>query len=378
MQDAGTPGRRFDLPALDGVRALAFLLVFLLHALNGLGTTLPPVERLNPLLAGLLSFGREGVPLFFVLSAFLVTSLLLAEREATGRVDVRAFLVRRSLRLWPLYFALLALFLVVARVRPALAPTPAQIGWYALLCGDLLHMGTPDGPLVFLWSIGVEEKFYVAWSLALALLARGPRPLPDRLARVALARVALALVASAWVFRLASAGSHPWYWLSFGPLGYLDAFGWGILLAARPDLLRRTVAPTAALLALLLALWSAASLGFLIDAGEGAYGFALKMGLVAGACALFVAAVKDARDGWPVWRPLRELGKRSYGAYLFHTLLLGVGGAIARDPRSLAGIAMKPLVLGATVLAAALSYRYFERPFLDLKRRFERVPARPD
>ena len=376
MRNAERAGGRFYLPALDGVRAVAFLLVFLLHALNQLGTTLPPIERLNPLFAGLLSFGREGVPLFFVLSAFLVTSLLVAEREATGRVDVRAFLVRRSLRLWPLYFALLALFLVVGRIRPALAPTPAQIGWYALFCGDLLHMRVPDGQLIFLWSIGVEEKFYIAWSLALAFLAAGKGSLPDRLARVA-----LALVASAWIFRLAFAGARPWQWLSFGPLGYLDCFGWGILLAVRPSSLRLhpNVGAWSALVALLLTLWGAASLGFLIDdAGGRSYGFAVKMGLVALACALFVSALKDVGSGWPVWRPLRELGKRSYGAYLFHTLFLGLGSAIARDPRSLAGIAMKPLMLGATIAAAALSYRYFERPFLNLKHRFERVPTRPD
>ena len=358
-------GTRFFLPALDGVRALAFLLVFFLHSLAQLSTAIN-LKSFSPFIQGVFEFGREGVPLFFVLSAFLVTTLLMKESERTGKIDVWAFLIRRALRLWPLYYLLVLVTIFSYYFVPSLGVNRQMIFGYTFFVGDFYHMRHRDGSFVYLWSIGVEEKFYICWSIALAFLAK----------RGGTMAVAWMLIIGAWGLRLATAGNHEWSWLSYGPFAYLDCFGYGILLALRPDI-RVRIAPWQGISIFLVGLWLATSMRFFIDEGDSpSYGFAIKMGVVALLRAWLLAATKDNLQGWAVWRPLRELGKLSYGAYMFHWPLFMLAWNVFPNPYSIVSILLRPGIFVATIILAFLSYRYFEMPFLRLKERFQKVPSR--
>ena len=112
-------GRRFYQPELDGLRFYAFLGVFIYHTLPSQALFYRRLHLPLPeLWAAIAKSGASGVDLFFALSAFLITSLLLRERQETGNISLRLFYLRRILRIWPLYFAVLALGIVLAHTIP--------------------------------------------------------------------------------------------------------------------------------------------------------------------------------------------------------------------------------------------------------------------
>jgi peptidoglycan/LPS O-acetylase OafA/YrhL len=147
--------KSFYLPELDGLRFFAFLSVFACHAWD---TT----HGRN----AFADIGTFGVDLFFTLSAFLITELLVQEKERLGKIDVLAFYARRILRIWPLYFVFLAGAFVVVRFSWLYLATCAlfigNFGFY--------WWGPPSLILSSLWSISVEEQFYIAWPLILRRL----------------------------------------------------------------------------------------------------------------------------------------------------------------------------------------------------------------
>lgn len=146
------------IPALDGLRAVAIVLVVLVHA--------APTAGFPPALAWVHTLQSLGVRIFFVISGFLITALLLQEREATGEISLRRFYVRRALRIFPAFYAYIAVILVLSAG-----------GWIILLPGDLAHALTytmnynyPAAWEVWhIWSLSIEEQFYVLWPLLLVL-----------------------------------------------------------------------------------------------------------------------------------------------------------------------------------------------------------------
>jgi peptidoglycan/LPS O-acetylase OafA/YrhL len=152
-QTAKEPAR-FYLPELDALRAFAFLSVFLSHYVMEFGGSLRAVYILS-----------HGVDLFFTLSAYLITELLLRERDCFGYIDIKGFYIRRILRIWPLYFAFLAFLLVLKVIAAPRGISYSVLAMYAIFLGD-----TPRSseifisPILFpLWSISLEEQFYLTW-----------------------------------------------------------------------------------------------------------------------------------------------------------------------------------------------------------------------
>lgn len=161
-------------PNLDGLRFLAFFLVYLQH---GFGDTIAGAgqsgfwfARLQRSISGA---GGIGVSFFFVLSGFLITYLILAEIRLKGRLDVLAFYVRRSLRIWPLYFAVIIFgFFVYPALRSALGHAshdePGQLPYYALFLGNFdLIRSAGQGAMytTVTWSVAIEEQYYLVWPL---------------------------------------------------------------------------------------------------------------------------------------------------------------------------------------------------------------------
>ena len=352
-------------PALDGLRGLAVLAVIAHHTI-------------------VLSGGFLGVDLFFVLSGFLITALLLQEQRRTGRISLPCFYLRRCLRLLPALLALLAAVWVGTRLWPAwgggnvLRKDSAAIllyyyNWRLALALQAQH----TAGLCHLWSLSVEEQFYLLWPAAVVLLlALGAR-------RRWLLALVLAGITGPALLRWAhlQAGHDPrqplWYWrlygcsdmradaLSAGCLvgllaswGMLPTRGWG----------RRILTAAGWLAAASLAIHLRKALPPSFSLYVYRWGFTV----VALSAAVLVAALVAAPP-WPLARllesrPLGWVGRVSYGTYLWHMPILLV---FSRWPVYL----KKPGVLviwGVSLAAGALSHYCVERPFLRLKQRLDR------
>ena len=122
-------------------------------------------DFLARIVAGIGATGAFGVSVFFVLSSYLITELLLREKDLMGTLDVRSFYIRRILRIWPLYFAFLALAVVLQWIVPGQHVTWRAGLWFSLLAGNwfIVFHGFPSSVIFPLWSVSIEEQFYITW-----------------------------------------------------------------------------------------------------------------------------------------------------------------------------------------------------------------------
>ncbi len=227
--ERGVPERalgRFHRPELDRLRFAAFFLVFLHHTMPGSTAGYADAGLPQIVAQGLAAFARAGgfgVDLFFALSAYLITELLLRERAHTGTVSVRKFYIRRMLRIWPLYFlALLVLAPAMRWIVPGDAMPGGHLMGYLLLSGNWAsaYWGYPASSFALLWSVSIEEQFYLLWPWLTKRFA-------GRL--TALAAMMLALAWGTRVLTAAGGVEHPGVWCN--TLARLDPIAGGALLA---------------------------------------------------------------------------------------------------------------------------------------------------
>ena len=307
-------------PELDGLRGVAVLTVLAAHA--GFPGFAP-------------EGGLAGVTLFFVLSGYLISSLLLAERDATQRIDLRAFYLRRALRLFPALGAVLAVVAV-----------GSLLGLWPKAGGDMLiaipavvfyvgnWFGGSLGVLGHTWSLAVEEQFYLVWPVALILALR----MADR-RTIAIAAVFGSILVTPWRAQLLLNGDlgHAFS----GTDAHADALLLGCVIALM-EIRLPSIAGWIGLMGVVLtgALWI------------GGGGLVIMVPLATVFAVLAVA-------GCPLpirWGPLAYVGRISYGLYLWHFLFIWWG-------------LPWPVVIVLSFSVASLSYRVIELPFLRLKDR---------
>ncbi|GIF76098.1 acyltransferase family protein [Asanoa siamensis] len=349
-------GARFPYqPALDGVRAFAVLAVLLFH--GGVAA---------------LPGGFLGVDAFFVLSGFLITSLLLAERTATGRTDLVAFWGRRARRLLPALLLVLVTVVIVSRwlLPPAELPAlrldslaaVAYVANWRMMArdGDYFAATGAPSPLAHTWSLGIEEQFYLVWPLvflAAVAIARGRRTRLVLLV-ICLAGAVASALASALLFTPADV-DRDYYGTDTRAVTLLVGCGLAVLLVGRVGVAGRHVVLGA------LAAAGVAVTGLLWTTAEGGDGWLFRGGLtlVALATAAVIAhAVVSPRS--PTARvlalaPLVAVGRISYGLYLWHWPLFGW---LTADRTGLAGLPLLGVRLAAVFLVATASYVLVERP----------------
>jgi peptidoglycan/LPS O-acetylase OafA/YrhL len=353
---------RFYLPELDSLRFFAFLAVFSAHCCH----LFKPVGWFVTIVS---ECGNFGVDLFFVLSAYLLTELLLRERDSSGEVDVRAFYVRRGLRIWPLYFTYLGGLFVFSRFRFGSHIPLADFGAFAIFMGNLACYLSAGVSLAIapLWSVSLEEQFYAVLPWVIRATSR------RGLAIFAAAIWLLSLGCRAWLFygNAHASPSHIWYF----PLARLDPIACGILISVtgiaslKMSAIRRT-----GLLPAGLVLWLLAGMMHPHSETIGMLGLLCSYTTAALGCGTVLLATIGCTNAFARNPCLIYLGRISYGLYVCHGgIATFAAHASVRLPRWFALSAGPLFALGLTVAVASASYRWLESPFLRLKRRFEFV-----
>jgi peptidoglycan/LPS O-acetylase OafA/YrhL len=343
--------------------------------LRALGVGIVMASHLPP---RVIPDGGPGVVLFFVLSGYLITSLLLRERAARGRVALGSFWARRGLRLAPALWSVVAacalmLFLFRREYEPW--ASVGGVGFEPVLwCVTALTWTTslvqraitPANPLAPTWSLSIEEQFYLLWPpvvIAGASLTRKrfSDPRQTRIFAATLLTIAAAIMAARLTGPLPKGALFAW--------GRFDGImiGCAIALVRRAGTARRTP-PIAAAVAGSGFLAASIGVQFVSDDLAARTSDSLAVG---GAVGLLLAALA-ARPDWPArCRGLNDaatwLGKRSYGVYLWHTpwvhlVTLGTGWS--------RWFLVTPVAASGALATAAVSYRWLEQPFRDLQARF--------
>jgi peptidoglycan/LPS O-acetylase OafA/YrhL len=367
---------RFYEPELDVLRFCAFLAVFLFHLLPSDYASLLP--RFGKLVPGLLAAAHNamsfGVCVFFLLSSYLITKLLILEHERTGSVHIRNFYIRRILRIWPLYLVFLISMWILGKAHVFFPIETGRLIAFLFFAGNIYSgiWGFTWNPILPLWTISIEEQFYLIWPL----LARGGRRTLASLAVVILAFS----IASTLLLRSRSGQIEHVLWTS--SLVQFQFFAFGALLALRfhEEVPRYSLVGRFGLAIAGVALLMVAGGPLHIRSeGQPVSRLLLSLGyeiMAAGTVAIFLAFLGAANGKLSVPRSLTYLGKISFGLYIFHDLSIQVCGFFARRYNLPPGFRALTAAL-LTLVLAMLSYRYFERPFLTLKNRFTLVPTRP-
>jgi peptidoglycan/LPS O-acetylase OafA/YrhL len=375
-------GDRFYFPELDGLRFIAFMMVYLFH----MGIPAPLLVRVIGRTAAqaLMFNGGYGVQLFFILSGYLITTLLLREEARYGRISLQAFWIRRILRIWPLYYLIVALGF---GLLPALS---GEIGNHSYseamrvhFVPFLLFLGNWSMALVraiaydwlsVLWSVCVEEQFYLFVPVMIAFVS--PR------FRVAAVIVLMAgAIATRWVCAVRS-DAQPL--IVFNTIAQFDTLLSGVLLALVMGWDRDRPRLTAWLRWLQWPLYLVIAWGMTLpQLGRGSAIHRTWDFAAVWLCGVGIIMVAVWGKGWLravlsysriVW-----LGKISYGLYMYHEIVFWARKWVYLELRWFANRdeLLSIAALALTIALAAASYYGFERRFLRLKGKWTRVPSRP-
>jgi peptidoglycan/LPS O-acetylase OafA/YrhL len=344
------------IPALDGLRAVAVFSVLLYH---------------NDEL-GWFKGGYLGVDVFFVISGYLITSLLFAEWLNKGGVSFRAFYARRARRLLPALYLVLFASLTYAAIHDhsiipqtrgdSVAAFFYVTNWW-LVFQKISYVEFSGAPplLKHLWSLAVEEQFYLIWPPVFFIAMKKWNKHRGRLVVALLAAAALSIYLMSVVFDIHDPATPAYFRTDTHAFGLL--FGCALGMVWVPWRLTKRVKPgarivyeTAAIAALFVIIFGIHSYGFFDD---GTFPNAFVIVSLASVVAIAALAHPASSIGqyvlgqkWLVW-----LGQRSYGIYLWHILVFAI------VDQSVLGIPALFLRLLVTVLVAEVSYRYVESPF---------------
>ncbi|HWE68546.1 MAG TPA: acyltransferase [Acidimicrobiales bacterium] len=353
-------------PSFDGIRAVSVLAIIMFHA------NYP----------SFIKGGYVAVDLFFTVSGFLITWLLVSEFDKFGGISYRKFYTRRALRLFPalavVIVALVILVLadggLVAWRHLTLVGVPYVVlytGNWAIAFGNVLTLGL----LSVTWTLAIEEQYYFLWPLALTtMLKRIDRQ------RIAFFLLGVALLEQVVRFLLGFASVSVSEWAQKSTLTHSD----GLLLGSALALMWTARAswklwPAIEKHADVIGATSAVVLGAVMIVGAaGVHQYVTFLWITLGvyACAALIIALVAKPDSWLSailsWRPLVWVGKRSYGIYLWHFAMIELVGTWNLPQRHVHFVRFV-LEVALTFAIATVSYRFIELPFLNRKTRYSRV-----
>jgi peptidoglycan/LPS O-acetylase OafA/YrhL len=373
--------KKIFFPNLDSLRFIAFMLVFLQH---GCYNAFAPYEHSGYLWQRLISVffqsGGTGVQIFFVLSGFLITYLILSEVQLTGRLNVGKFYMRRTLRIWPLYYATVLFAFVI---YPLLK---AGLGIYSDLCStpwyyytflanfDKIHIalncpGKDAMTQGIVWSVAIEEQFYLVWPLLFVVFRKYP---------TLVFGLVLAVCLGFRIYQINRSGGPVLYYHTLSVMGDLAIGGLAAYLVMYKDrfryalqhLNRRVIITTYLVLFLIYF--------FQDKIFPGTASILVSRWLFDIFWAFIILEQNFAANSFFKLGRLHffsQWGKYTYGLYMLHPVGILIVDILFR----VAHIGTKPfliqMLMGTgsfllSLLIARLSYKYFEIPFLRIKERF--------
>ena len=378
------PTDKVFFPNLDGLRFFAFFAVFVNHAVVSLGFSGNNKTYIY-IKENLLKNGDLGVSFFFVLSGFLITYLLLNEKEATGKINIKNFYIRRVLRIWPVYFLVVAICLLVLPKLQNHIPGNFPIGVSTSLVNPWLYLGFAGNfdylingisnvLIGVLWSVSVEEQFYLFWPLIIAFV-------PKKY----LLSTFIIVICGSIAFRYFYAKGNGMI-IKFHSLSSMSDLAMGAVIAylsARENsILRIKNIPRAVII--LIYIIGFAMLPMRLIIWKLGIHYVLAASFMPILLSLFFAFIimeqnyaehsfyKISR-----WNFISSLGKYTYGMYCYHMIvffsvlfLLHLIGAPVFGMSTAAYLCIIVTSLFSTILISVLSYHYFERIFLRFKNRF--------
>ncbi len=388
MAEGGAKKRDLDgyFPSLDGWRFVAFLIVFVSHGPGQLVARAQWPSHLTFLkipIVKMLDGGAVGVAFFFVLSGFLITYLILREVERNGRLDLMRFYARRTLRIWPLYYAVIAFGLVIYPKLKMLIGMGDYIQagrplYYWAFLSNLNSIALGNNHFAVLgvtWSVSVEEQFYLFWPVLFLLLPRRAYgfvfPTIMALSLVFRATQTERLVLDAHTFSVIGD-------LALGGQAAYLVLNWSPLRAWLKRLTRGQIA-------------GGYALGFLVVFYQDAWSAWRPLQVAARLlCGLFFAFIileqnfaksspfRMASNKW-----MTRWGQVTYGLYLLHEIAIQFASIVLRkahvDQTTFLGTTLvTALAFPLSLLMARLSYRFYERPFLRIKEAMKPRRAAPE
>ncbi|HEY4245797.1 MAG TPA: acyltransferase [Lacunisphaera sp.] len=356
----------FYRPELDALRFFAFLAVFITHVLptarDYYSSRMHLPRAWATLAVDIVRSGGTGVVLFFMLSSYLITSLLIREHNQTGTIKIVPFYIRRALRIWPLYFAfLLVCFFVFPMFGLPHTPVAHIVGFVTFTENwVLIFDGHIKSTALHLWSVSVEEQFYLIWPVLIVTVG---------ISRIRWLAMACIIIAFCSRELMAARGSEA---LWFATTSHIDSIAVGALIASvRWDDLGRL--SRLSRLLMFIAGVSIPVVGGIFSADDGRWYYALvRYPADTLGCALILLSILGWGCGGSLLiRTLVYLGKISYGLYVFHIVFFWLLNAHGFPVTFV--VTMSFL---CTVFTAAISYHCLELPFLKLKSKFSVVESR--
>lgn len=382
-----TDSNKVFFPNLEGLRFFAFFVVFLNHATGSLGFN-PTSEKYAYIRSHFLWNGDLGVSFFFVLSGFLITYLLLKEKEMSGRINIKHFYFRRVLRIWPLYFLIVALCLFVFPILgPSLPkwfpidPSTADINkwFYLTFTGnfDYLQNGINNFMIGILWSVSIEEQFYLFWPLIIAFV-------PSKF----LLRTFLVIILGSIAFRFFYSQGNPMI-NKYHSLSSISDLATGALIAYlsfKEEVLNWIEKiPRFGIILVYVLLFALIPLRFYTWKLGVYYNHASSIMPVVFSTlfAFIILEQNNAKNSFykiKNWKLISSFGKFTYGMYCYHMIVFflillsfHLMGVNLSGMTKYAFVILVFTSLISTILVSEVSYRYYESFFLRLKDKFTLV-----
>ena len=354
---------------IDVVRFIAFLSVFIHHFTYRGGNSLtgsPHAFWVNTYIDSIAFFGAEGVTIFFCLSGYLLSKLLIKELGDTGKLGIRSFYLRRILRIWPLYFAFIGFCLLAAPLLGHQAIEASELPSLMTFTYNWqqLYVNNSRGMAAIFWSISVEEQIYLILPLLIIIFYK-----------VGIKRLPVLLIALGILFRILFYVND--LALYRNTLSYLSTIGIGMVFALYEEKIRFWFQEYKTKLSIFfMVLVCLYILNFKSVFSKGSLLIiAFDLTAITAVLLLIMLGGVHGKKVNIIARPFAWLGRRTYGMYVFHWPILAfmVSRKIFFD--DLEGISYMGLVFAFALVVAisAFSYRFFEKPFLDLRKKYQYI-----
>lgn len=369
--------QKFFFPNLDGLRFFAFLYVLLTHSFLTEDPLIRGQSWYQIVKVRIFTDGNLGVSFFFVLSGFLISYLLMKEKELTGAIHVRSFYVRRILRIWPLYFLIVFFgFKIFPLLKIYFGGTPHETA-DPLLCStflnnfDRIYNGRPDASVLGgLWTIAIEEQFYIVWPLLFFIT-------PEKYYKY----IFMVVFILSTLFRVFFRDQTNIDLHTLGVITDMAIGGMGAYLVMRHQSFVEKLNALPRVVIAVPYVMAALFIFFKNEIFASELMWVFKNIILASTFTFIILEQNYARNSFFKVgnnRFISWLGQISYGLYCFHPVGILISHTLL-NKLSLSQYAWQicflevPLSLLISIMISAISYKYFESLFLKLKGRFSYI-----